>query len=117
MPQISCAPDAALWLISTPHTSYAVRIDSGGAPCHVAWGGRLTLDEAAEIAARQPPVDREISSFEGRPPIGDELPVDGGARYGVPSLQVRFADGTRAVEWEPAGHDIREIPGGASSWT
>ncbi|MEV8425737.1 alpha-galactosidase [Streptomyces niveus] len=114
MPQISCAPDAALWLISTQHTSYAVRIDSGGAPCHVAWGGRLTLDEAAEIAARQPPADREISSFEGRPPVGDELPVDGGARYGVPSLQVRFADGTRAVEWEPAGHDIREIPGGAA---
>lgn len=117
MPQISYAPDAALWLLSTPHTSYAVRTDSSGAPRHVAWGARLTLDEAREIAARPHPVDREANSFEGRPPVGEELPVDGGARYGVPSLQVRFADGTRAVEWAALGHDIRETPAGPPSWT
>ncbi|MEU1369115.1 alpha-galactosidase [Streptomyces sp. NPDC005803] len=105
MPVISYAPDAGVWLLSTPRTSYALRTDTTGAPCHLAWGPRLTLEEAQELAAPQAP---PASSFEGRSPVGEELPVDGGARYGTPSLQVRFADGTRAFEWQPAGHRVHE---------
>ncbi|MEU1618413.1 alpha-galactosidase [Streptomyces sp. NPDC005722] len=111
MPVISHAPDTGIWLLSTPRTSYALRVDATGAPCHVAWGPRLTLDEAAELAV---PPGPDASSFEGRPPVGEELPVDGGARFGPPSLQVRFADGTRAFEWLPVGHEVREpAPGTA----
>lgn len=108
---ISFAPDTGVWLLRTPRTSYALRVDGTGAPCHLAWGPRLTLAEAQELAAPPPP---PASSFEGRPPVGEELPADGGARYGTPSLQVRFADGTRAFEWQPAGHRVHEpAPGTA----
>ena len=40
--------------------------------------------------------------------------MDGGPRYGVPGLQVRFPDGTRALEWAYAGHRIGEDEGGAT---
>ena len=105
MTVVSHAPDTGLWLLNTPHTSYALRIDESGAPCHVAWGPRLDPDQAAELAAPPPPPH---SSFEGRPGVGEELPVDGGARFGPPSLQVRFADGTRGFEWQPEGHRLTE---------
>ncbi|MYV55245.1 alpha-galactosidase [Streptomyces sp. SID3212] len=111
MPVISFAPHTGVWLLSTPRTSYALRIDGTGAPCHLGWGPRLTLEEAQELAAPPAP---PASSFEGRSPAGEELPVDGGARYGAPSLQVRFADGTRAFEWRPTGHRVDEsAPGSA----
>jgi alpha-galactosidase len=108
---ISFAPDSGVWLLATPHTSYALRIDETGAPCHLAWGPRLTLAEAEDLVVSPGP---ETSSFEGRDPVGEELPVDGGTRYGPPSLQVRFADGSRAFEWQPAGHDIEESGPGES---
>lgn len=100
---ISHAPDSGVWLLTTPRTSYVLRVDGTGAPCHVAWGPRLTLREAADLAV---PAPAAASSFEGRPPVGEELPVDGGPRYGPPSLQVRYADGTRGFEWEPVGHRV-----------
>lgn len=98
---ISFAPDTGVWLLSTPRTSYALRVDEAGAPCHLAWGPRLTLAEAGDLVA---PRDPAGNSFEGTPGVGEELPVDGGTRYGPPSLQVRFADGSRAFEWLPTGH-------------
>src|SRR5689334_5077666 len=111
MAAISFAPASGVWLLSTARTSYALRIDDTGAPCHLAWGPRLSLAAAAELI---PPPAAPISSFEGRSPAGEELPVDGGARYGAPSLRVRFADGTRAFEWEPVGHHIGEPAPGAA---
>ncbi|MEV5181837.1 alpha-galactosidase [Streptomyces werraensis] len=109
MPLITRSPDTGVWLLTTPRTSYALRIDETGAPCHVAWGPRLTPEEADTLAA---PFAEPSNSFEGRPPVGEELPVDGGTRYGPPSLQVRYADGSRAFEWEPAGHRVDgRVPG------
>ncbi|MET9506564.1 alpha-galactosidase [Streptomyces sp. NPDC006622] len=111
MPMISFSPDTGIWLLTTPHTSYALRIDDTGAPCHLAWGPRLTLPEAEGLLA---PVESAGDSFEGRPAVGEELPVDGGTRFGPPSLQVRHADGSRAFEWEPVGHRVHEpVPGSA----
>src|SRR5688572_16333332 len=108
---ISFSPDTGIWLLTTPHTSYALRIDETGAPCHLAWGPRLTLPEAEDLLV---PVESAGDSFEGRPPVGEELPVDGGTRLGPPSLQVRYADGSRAFEWEPVGHRVHEpAPGSA----
>lgn len=108
---ISFAPETGVWLLCTPRTSYALRIDGTGAPCHLAWGPRLTLEEAQEFATPPAPA---ASSFEGRPAVGEELPVDGGARYGTPSLQVRFADGTRAFEWQALGHRVHEPAPGST---
>ncbi|MFE9864019.1 alpha-galactosidase [Streptomyces sp. NPDC005506] len=111
MPVIAFASDTGVWLLSTPRTSYALRIDATGAPCHLAWGPALTLEEVQEFATEPAP---PASSFEGRPPVGDELPVDGGPRYGPPSLQVRFADGTRAFEWQATGHHVHEPAPGST---
>ncbi|MFC9843606.1 alpha-galactosidase [Streptomyces sp. NPDC060223] len=97
---ISFAPDTGVWLLATPNTSYALRVDETGAPCHLAWGPRLTLAEAESLVVPPAPA---ASSFEGISPVGEELPVDGGTRYGPPSLQVRFADGSRAFEWQSTG--------------
>lgn len=109
MPLITRSPDTGVWLLTTPRTSYALRIDGTGAPCHVAWGPRLAPEEADALAE---PFAEPSNSFEGRPAVGEELPVDGGTRYGPPSLQVRYADGSRAFEWEPVGHRVDDsVPG------
>ncbi|WP_306190763.1 alpha-galactosidase [Streptomyces sp. MK5] len=111
MPLISRSPDTGVWLLTTSHTSYALRIDDSGAPCHVAWGPRLTTAEADALVV---PAGNLPSSFEGRPPVGEELPVDGGTRYGPPSLQVRRPDGSRGFEWQPADHRVlTDVPGSA----
>ncbi|MEU0810898.1 glycoside hydrolase family 36 N-terminal domain-containing protein, partial [Streptomyces sp. NPDC005970] len=111
MPLIHRSPDTGVWLLTTPRTSYALRIDDSGAPCHLAWGPRLTTTEADTLAV---PTGDPPSSFEGRPPVGEELPVDGGTRYGPPSLQVRHPDGTRGFEWQPTGHHVlTDVPGSA----
>jgi alpha-galactosidase len=111
MPLISRSPDTGVWLLTTPHSSYALRIDDSGAPRHIAWGPRLT---AAEADALVVPDGEPHSSFEGRPGVGEELPVDDGTRYGPPSLQVRHADGARGFAWQPTGHRVlTEVPGRA----
>lgn len=68
---ISFAPDTGVWLLDTPRTSYALRIDETGAPCHLGWGPRLTLAEAEELTLPRPV---PTSSFEGRPPPGRNFP-------------------------------------------
>ncbi|MFD7681901.1 alpha-galactosidase [Streptomyces sp. NPDC060187] len=102
---ISQSPATGVWLLTTPRTSYAVRIDETGSPCHVAWGPRLSTEEADALVepAKEPP-----SSFEGRPTVGEELPVDGGTRYGPPSLQLRYADGSRGFAWLPTEHQVTQ---------
>ncbi|MEU9338293.1 alpha-galactosidase [Streptomyces sp. NPDC048290] len=104
MPLISHAPDTGVWLLTTPRTSYALRIDETGAPGHVAWGPRLTPAEAADLTV---PVGEPHSSFEGRRAVGEELPADDGVHYGPPALQVRYADGTRGFTWQHTGHEVR----------
>ncbi|WP_442812258.1 alpha-galactosidase [Streptomyces sp. NBC_00243] len=102
---ISFAPDSGVYLLATPNTSYALRVDETGTPCHLAWGPRLTLAEAEALVVPEAPA---ASSFEGISPVREELPVDGGTRYGPPSLQVRFTDGSRAFEWQPTGHRVTD---------
>ncbi|MFJ8822992.1 alpha-galactosidase [Streptomyces sp. NPDC102467] len=88
------------FLLTTPATSYALRIGADEGPRHVHWGARLTLGQAAAL----PTYDGATSSFAST--SGEELAVEGGARFGVPSLLVRYADGTRGVEWVHEGHEI-----------
>ncbi|NUT38363.1 MAG: alpha-galactosidase [Thermoactinospora sp.] len=91
-----------LWLLRTPHSSYALRLDDGDCPRAVHWGAPLTLEQAAEIVV---PAPRDISSFHGGP-SDPELPAQTGASFGPASLQVRFADGAGGVEWRFDGHEI-----------
>ena len=99
--------DTATFVLHTPATTYAFRL-ADGRPAHVYWGAALTdaevtsLPVRAESGARQ----RGSASFEARHDGTEEYAWDGGVAYGVPSLQVRFADGTRGLELDPAGHEI-----------
>jgi alpha-galactosidase len=99
---IAFDPDSHTWLLSTPTTGYLLRLVEG-VPRHAYWGPSLTLEQAAAVPL---PVPLTMINFEGGAYDVEELPVDGGARFGVPSLQVRFPDGTRALELAYAGHDI-----------
>ncbi|HYZ53256.1 MAG TPA: alpha-galactosidase [Streptosporangiaceae bacterium] len=99
MPAIEHDPATDTWLLTTPETAYAFRVEPGGELRHLYWGARLTLPQALAAGRDRPPVFGFDSPWDGT----EELPAEGGLRFGVPSLQVRFADGTRAVEWLPDG--------------
>ncbi|MBO0869087.1 MAG: alpha-galactosidase, partial [Micromonosporaceae bacterium] len=86
MPPVQFDPATSTWLLCTPNTGYAVRW-ADGLLRHAYWGPALTLAQAAAVPLAGP---LTMSSFEGRAYDIEELPVDGGARFGVPSLQVRF---------------------------
>ncbi|GAA4586788.1 alpha-galactosidase [Planotetraspora phitsanulokensis] len=102
MPSVLFHPDHRLWLLRGPTSAYAIRLAEDDSVRHVHWGAALTLDQAAELPERVSPA---ASSFESVAGV-DELAVEGGARFGPPSLLVRFADGTRGVEWRYTGHDV-----------
>jgi alpha-galactosidase len=85
------------WLLLTPTTAYALRLAEDDTVRHIYWGPRLTIDQAAGVPLPTPSQDHDL---------GEELPGEGGERFGPASLQVEFHDGTRAVEWRHAGSDI-----------
>jgi alpha-galactosidase len=111
MSTISFSPGTRTWLLRTPNSSYGLQLDDADAPCHLHWGAPLGLEQVEALPGTYP-LGR-TDSFTGRR-VPEELAVDGGARYGVPGLQVRFADGTRALEWAYLGHEISEDERGAS---
>ncbi|MEV4188636.1 alpha-galactosidase [Streptosporangium canum] len=78
-----------LWLLSTPTSGYAVRLADDATPTCAHWGPALTLDQARDLPA-------------GRP----ELPVEGGAWFGVAGLQIRYGDAVRGVEWRHLDHAV-----------
>ncbi|WP_372351311.1 alpha-galactosidase [Streptomyces sp. KL116D] len=101
MSQVSYAASSRTFLLTTPSTSYALRIaEDGDTPQHLHWGGPLTLDQAATLT----PYDGVTSSFASTG--GEELAVEAGPRFGPPSLLVRYANGARGVEWVHEGHHI-----------
>nr|WSZ94402.1 alpha-galactosidase [Streptomyces sp. NBC_00857] len=100
MSQVSFDDPSRTFLLTTPASSYALRVGADDGPRHVHWGAPLTLGQAAAL----PTHDGVTSSFASTG--GEELAVEGGARFGVPSLLVRYADGTRGVEWAYEGHAI-----------
>jgi alpha-galactosidase len=106
---VTFEPHRRLWLLTGPSTCYAVRLAADDAVRHVHWGGPITLDQAAELADRYEQTPNPAASSFEHGPGAEELPVEGGARFGPAALQVRFADGTRAVEWR---HTDARIDGG-----
>jgi alpha-galactosidase len=93
--------DAAhrLFLLATPATAYALRLSPDGAPKHVHWGGPLTSRQAAAVPA---PADLRLFDLG----CDEEIAIDGGGRFGPPSLQIRFPGGIRALEWHYRDHAI-----------
>lgn len=100
MTSVSFDPAGRLWLLNTTTSSYAIRLDDDDTLRHVHWGRPLTLHQATAI----PATAGLSSSFDGA--TGEEYPAEGGARFGAPSLQVRYADGSRGVQWRYLDHSI-----------
>ena len=84
------------WVLYGRSTAYGLRL-SGDSVWHVWWGPALTPGQAGALP---------LPARDHDDVLGEELPGEGGERFGPPSLQVAFADGTRALEWVPAGHRI-----------
>lgn len=88
--------ESRLWMLSTPNSSYVVGLDDKGVPRQAYWGPRLDDRALQEFTYLRR--DRWVSTFERPAEADEELPVDGGHRWGPPSLQVRFAEHVRALE-------------------
>ncbi|RAJ36805.1 alpha-galactosidase [Kitasatospora sp. SolWspMP-SS2h] len=95
-------PAARLWMLTTPHSSYVVRLDDRDRLRHLHWGARLTPEQAAAL----PHVLDVATNFDGE--LAEEYPGEGGARFGVPALRVVHPDGSRSTEWQPAGHRVED---------
>ncbi|WP_410657920.1 alpha-galactosidase [Amycolatopsis sp. lyj-112] len=103
MAEIVFDEDTRSWLIRTAATSYALRLTEDDTPSHVYWGPALTRDQVSDLI---PETGQRWDAFNDPNEGLDELAVDGGTRYWTPALQVRFADGTRALEWRYLSHEI-----------
>ncbi|MDP9867446.1 MULTISPECIES: alpha-galactosidase [Streptosporangium] len=101
-PSVQFDPAHRLWLLRTPGSAYAVRLDGEDVPRHVYWGPPLTLAQAGSVPDRLRPAD---SSFESPAGEGGELVTDG---FGPQSLLPVFPDGTSKAEWRFAGHVISD---------
>ncbi|MEU6404294.1 alpha-galactosidase [Streptomyces sp. NPDC046985] len=89
-------------LLHTGASCYALRADRAtGVVHHLHWGAPLTLADAAAL----PVWSENDNSFAGRHDGVEEYPVEGGARFGVPALEVRFADGGGMLQ--PTVDDVR----------
>jgi alpha-galactosidase len=105
VPEVAFDEASQTWLLSTPNTGYALRLGADGILRHLYWGPPLTVEQAAAVPAPEPVTPTQ---FEGRQHDIEELPVEGGARFGVPALQVRFADGTRGLELGYTGQSVED---------
>ncbi|MEV5433964.1 alpha-galactosidase [Streptomyces sp. NPDC052701] len=82
-------------LLRAAHGTYVFRVDrAAGTVRHVHWGAPLPLADAVAL----PVWGEHDNSFAGRWDGTEEYPADGGARFGVPAFEVRFADGSSPVE-------------------
>ncbi|WP_410673591.1 alpha-galactosidase [Amycolatopsis sp. cmx-4-68] len=103
MAVISFDADHRTWVLTGESSTYALRLDEDDVPVHVYWGPKLTPSEIGELTPKTRPWwDGFNDPNEG---LG-ELAADGGTRYWPPALQVRFGDGTRALEWRYETHEI-----------
>lgn len=82
-------------LLRTARSAYVLKVDRDtGTVRNVHWGAPLPLADAVAL----PTWSEHDNSFAGRWDGAEEYPVEGGARFGVPALEVRFADGSSALE-------------------
>ncbi|MFL6142839.1 MAG: alpha-galactosidase [Labedaea sp.] len=91
------------WLLTTPSTCYALRLDGDDVPRHLHWGPRLSLAAATGLTIPPPPF---VASFDGAFDGDAELPAEGGAMFGPAALQVRQDDGAGGVEWQYLDHAV-----------
>ncbi|WP_432164721.1 alpha-galactosidase [Streptomyces sp. bgisy031] len=104
MTPIAADPDRRVWSLSTPNTTYAMHVAPDGRLVQLYWGARLSVDEVVPLTQQR--TTASGSSFHLPGDVEEQLPVDGGTRWGVPSLQVTFPGGVRSAELEFAGDTV-----------
>jgi alpha-galactosidase len=106
---IEASQDNRVWHLGTPNSSYVVGVDAEGLVTQRYWGPRLDESALREFAE----VDRLKwnSSFQRPAEIEEQMPVDGGQRWSVPSLQVVFPDGIRSLDLSFASASLRSGDG------
>ncbi|MGW3865389.1 alpha-galactosidase [Streptomyces sp. NPDC005047] len=104
VPSVEIDEASGTVLLRTTHTTYVLRVDrAAGTARHVHWGAPVPIADAAAL----PVWTEHDNSFAGRGDGVEEYPVDGGARFGVPALEVRFADGSSPLE--PTVQDVSRL--------
>ncbi|MFI9123535.1 alpha-galactosidase [Streptomyces bikiniensis] len=89
--------------LSPGDTSYVVRIEADrGTVRQVHWGRRVSLNDALALPPEPGAGDSFADPWDG----AEELPADGGLRFGPPALEVRYDDGTNPLEPRLEGFDV-----------
>jgi alpha-galactosidase len=98
MPVIPVGGHQHTWAAITPNTTYVFGLDGGEEAALVQWywGPRLPERALPETVGLRPP--RLASGFHAPDDIDELLPVEGGRRWGVPSLQATYPGEVRSVE-------------------
>lgn len=110
MPLIETDRPSGTVLLHAAGTCYALRIDpAAGTVRTVHWGGPLTRADLSTPQESDPRTDSFHAPLDGT----EELAVDGQVRFAPPALEVRYADGTSAVEPVVERYDVREDRGSA----
>lgn len=97
MPVVVVPGRPRTWAAQTPSSSYVLSAEEGGRVLQWYWGPRLPEAALAEVAGEDR-IGRFSSSFRPCDDLAELLPVDGGLRWGVPSLQAVYAGEVRSVE-------------------
>ncbi|GAA3305613.1 hypothetical protein GCM10020219_000450 [Nonomuraea dietziae] len=87
------------WAAVTQSSAFVFGLEAAGEDSRVMqwyWGPRLPDEALAEVVRQAP--RRIHSGFHDPRDVDELLPVEGGARWGVPSLQVTYEGGVRSVE-------------------
>ena len=95
-PTATSFADGRGWVLHGVLSSYVVVLNEHGDLVQRYWGPRLPDEDLDSFAGIERV--RWQSSFQRPSEVEDQLPVDGGHRWSVPSLQVRFADQVRALD-------------------
>ncbi|GGW10229.1 alpha-galactosidase [Streptomyces capoamus] len=92
---VDIAENGRTWLLSGPHSSYALHLTDADELLHLHWGPRIALADAEALALRPLPGYWPFESpLDGR----EEYPVEGGPRFVRPALSVRTEE-RRGTEW------------------
>ncbi len=96
-------PAKKVFVLSSPHSTYAMGVSPDGELQHLYWGGALWRVDDLPTAARK----RDISSFDPHEMLeAEEYSGWGGPRFYEPALKITRADGDRDLVLHYASHKI-----------